>query len=230
MSRRRKKPRKEWPTVCVKIPHDKLQETMEDMPTHKYSAFARVCRHLKDRKTKKIISLGVGDPCSSLSARTQLSFVLKVCKECGIEENIYSDPVLCPECSRFLSNMGFIIDPDKAGKYEFSSDTLFFMPHCPRFLFHNLLVSNWSLDQIRKLFILGNSFAGYSKSYRMFIHTVRTATEDVFDTGIIADESLDFDGSTLFNELSLMSFQGPDEKAGDLFDTPREFLDAKSLG
>lgn len=35
---------------------------------------------------------------------------------------------------------------------------LFFMPHCPKALYNNLLYANWSLDRLSRVIIYGNSF------------------------------------------------------------------------
>ena len=229
MSRRRKKAPKQIPVVFVKVPHEKLEETIESMATEKFPAFDVVCNALVKRETKQIVSLGIGDPCSSLGARTQLSFLLKVCRKCGIESKVFSDPVLCGECAKLLSDWGFVVDSeDKVGKYEFSSDVMFFMPHCPRFLFHNLLVSNWSVEKMKNVFIVGNSFAGYSENCRMLIQRVRTAIEDLYDTEMIEDKPLDFGDNQFFSEMSMMTFKEPNEKV-TIFETPPEFLHAMSL-
>lgn len=35
------------------------------------------------------------------------------------------------------------------------------MPHCPRALYHNLLLENWTVENLRKIIIIGNSFSAY---------------------------------------------------------------------
>ena len=39
--------------------------------------------------------------------------------------------------------------------------TLFFMPHCGRQLYANLLRANWSIENLQRLIIIGNSFEEY---------------------------------------------------------------------
>lgn len=38
--------------------------------------------------------------------------------------------------------------------------TVFYMPHCGTALYNNLLWSNWSVDALAKVLIIGNSFRG----------------------------------------------------------------------
>ena len=38
--------------------------------------------------------------------------------------------------------------------------TIFYMPHCGTALYNNLLWSNWSLDALSQMLLIGNSFRG----------------------------------------------------------------------
>jgi len=46
-----------------------------------------------------------------------------------------------------------------------SRRTLFFMPHCGKTLYGNVLEANWSREGLECLVVLGNSFASYSDRY-----------------------------------------------------------------
>jgi hypothetical protein len=52
----------------------------------------------------------------------------------------------------------------KEGKRSVQQRTLFFMPHCGRQLYSNVLWANWSPYQLEKILILGNSFALYEQN------------------------------------------------------------------
>ena len=45
---------------------------------------------------------------------------------------------------------------------EAEAVTLFFMPHCGRQLYANVLEANWGAQQLARLAILGNSFTAYA--------------------------------------------------------------------
>eukprot|EP00184_Porphyridium_aerugineum_P006430 CAMPEP_0184694462 /NCGR_PEP_ID=MMETSP0313-20130426/2412_1 /TAXON_ID=2792 /ORGANISM="Porphyridium aerugineum, Strain SAG 1380-2" /LENGTH=433 /DNA_ID=CAMNT_0027152757 /DNA_START=396 /DNA_END=1697 /DNA_ORIENTATION=- len=42
-----------------------------------------------------------------------------------------------------------------------SNGTFYFMPHCGKGLYNNILFSNWDKEKLQNIFILGNSFAHY---------------------------------------------------------------------
>jgi len=44
------------------------------------------------------------------------------------------------------------------GKRTVTKPTLFYMPHCGKALYNNLLWANWHIDKLKYVTILGNSF------------------------------------------------------------------------
>ena len=56
-----------------------------------------------------------------------------------------------------------IIDQNELGCRSVTSPTLFFMPHCPMGLYHNILLSNWNKSSLGNVYIFGNSFAAYDE-------------------------------------------------------------------
>ena len=46
----------------------------------------------------------------------------------------------------------------QAGKRSVTQNTVFYMPHCGKALYNNLLWKNWSKERLKKLVIIGNSF------------------------------------------------------------------------
>jgi hypothetical protein len=45
------------------------------------------------------------------------------------------------------------------GKRQCEKTTVFYMPHCGKSLYNNLLFANWSPDRLCQLIIIGNSFS-----------------------------------------------------------------------
>ena len=52
--------------------------------------------------------------------------------------------------------------PNEEGRRSVLQRTLFFMPHCGRQLYANLLSANWVCASLGKLVVLGNSFNAYA--------------------------------------------------------------------
>jgi hypothetical protein len=57
----------------------------------------------------------------------------------------------------FLSSVEFLTHWHlQQGNRPITSKTLFFMPHCGRRLYENVLRSNWNMDNLIQIYILGN--------------------------------------------------------------------------
>lgn len=56
------------------------------------------------------------------------------------------------------------------GKRKVTQKTLFYMPHCTKPLYSNVLWANWCPSGLSNVFILGNSFAHYSHRYPKIVH------------------------------------------------------------
>lgn len=211
MSRKRGKKHAYIPEVHVTVPHEILREKIESSIMTMYPCFDKLSEQVQNRQIEKMICLGIGDPCKSMAARIQLSFITRLCKRAGVSNILFSDPVVCDKCIEVIEEMGLTVDrEDKLGQYNFSPTTAFFMPHCPRFLYHNLLAANWSRDAMSSLFVIGNSFKMYSDKYKLMMQTKRTCIEDLFDTNSVTDEPLNFSGTDFFSETSLMTLNETD--------------------
>lgn len=72
------------------------------------------------------------------------------------------DPILQDLENNLLEGLGCeIIQINEEAKRKVVIKTLFFMPHCGKALYNNLLWANWKPDLLQNLIILGNSFADY---------------------------------------------------------------------
>nr|XP_009677193.1 PREDICTED: SRR1-like protein [Struthio camelus australis] len=72
------------------------------------------------------------------------------------------DPAFSEQELAVLGELGLRVLPDnEEGKHRVhESATLFYMIHCGKALYNNLLWSNWSIGALSKMVIIGNSFKG----------------------------------------------------------------------
>lgn len=61
-----------------------------------------------------------------------------------------------------LNSLGLtVLSENEEGKRSVDGEpTIFYMPHCGTALYNNLLWSNWSLDALSQMLLIGNSFRG----------------------------------------------------------------------
>uniref|UniRef100_A0A8C5L4E9 SRR1 domain containing n=1 Tax=Jaculus jaculus TaxID=51337 RepID=A0A8C5L4E9_JACJA len=112
----------------------------------------------------KCVCYGIGNFASCGIARTQLAFLLLLLGKCGVPRShccVY-DPVLSPAETEVLAALGVtVLGENEEGKRSVRGErTVFYMPHCGTALYNNLLWSNWSVDALSRILIVGNSFRG----------------------------------------------------------------------
>ena len=206
MSRRKKKSSLTFPKVDVKIDFNDIESTISGISVNNIPAFLDILNEFREKSVTKIYCLGIGDLCSNFAARFQTAFILKIAKECSIKDLFYYDPLLCENCKRIAEKLGFVCGTENVeGCYKFQNGTAFYMPHCPRFIYHNLIVNNWNSSDLENLLIVGNSFELYEEKYRMFIQTEKTAVEEIYAAGVIEEKKLDFLNNDYFDGTALMN-------------------------
>ena len=175
----------------------------------KYPAFSQVLDFFKNKNIQKIYCLGLGDPCKSLACRTQISFITSVAKELNINQLLYYDPLLCSQCynDHILQDLGFSLLDTKEkniGEYEASEDSVFFMPHCPSFLYHNLIISNLSPERFSKIVIIGNSFENHVEQVKYDCEMKKTIADESITKDYIREIKLNFSDDIFFYSTSIM--------------------------
>lgn len=103
----------------------------------------------------------------SLAARYQFALLLLIIDAFKLENQIEHvelfDPLFSDADIRVIKNhygLDVISSNERAMKTcDANLTTLFFMPHCPKALYNNLLYANWSNDRLNRLIIFGNSFS-----------------------------------------------------------------------
>lgn len=118
----------------------------------------------------KIRCLGIGSPSSSFPSKYQIALVLTLAGSESEGAYVVSayDPIMCETEKKALEMLGIHqCQASEKGNYEVTEPTLFFMPHCDRHLYEEVMRQNegrWD-----NLVIIGNSFAHY--------HLIRSSSD-----------------------------------------------------
>ncbi|XP_004766605.1 SRR1-like protein isoform X1 [Mustela putorius furo] len=138
----------------------------------------------------KCVCYGIGNFATCVIARHQLTFLLLFLEKCQIPRRhcwVY-DPLFSQLEIAVLKSLGVTVlsenellvfsrgsavtDVDvslrrvawlgtQEGRRSIHGEpTIFYMPHCGTALYNNLLCSNWSVESLAKMLIIGNSFRG----------------------------------------------------------------------
>lgn len=87
-----------------------------------------------------------------------------------------------------------------------NSYTLVFMPHCPKELYANLLLANWTPSSLSRLIIIGNSFTGITEAICSGAEKQRL--KRIYEAaGLMSERELPaYDDKTIFNATSVHTF------------------------
>ncbi|CAI9596694.1 unnamed protein product [Staurois parvus] len=127
----------------------KSQCLEEDVPSH---------RCLQDYEC---VCYGLGNFASCVIARHQLAFLLLFLKQFKIsyQQCYVFDPVFSLSEISVLQELDLkVISKNEEGKRGVQKPTVFYMLHCGKALYNNLLWRNWSLEALSQIIIIGNSF------------------------------------------------------------------------
>ncbi|TMW63819.1 hypothetical protein Poli38472_002760 [Pythium oligandrum] len=167
-----------------------------------------------------IVNYGLGSFCSSTNATYQLAFikalaeaVRKAHPTVQLTLEIY-DPVMNASDRDIASHFGVAtIEENECAKREVQTKTVFFMPHCGKTLYENVLATNWT-SRLGDTVVIGNSFEAYSD--RLIDSTARKSSllvrvlPYISETTVSLNVLRDRDDFTLFeaafNDLSIHTF------------------------
>lgn len=109
-----------------------------------------------------LVCYGIGSIALSSKARTQLAVLLLLRSVLNAPSVLLYDPVLADdECTLLQSEFRIdVLRENDEARRAATRATFFFMPHCPRALYHNVLCAN--ANALSRIAILGNSFSRYS--------------------------------------------------------------------
>ncbi|KAM9810929.1 SRR1-like protein [Neosynchiropus ocellatus] len=171
------------------------------------------------------ICYGLGPFSSIVSARYQLAMMLLLLEAAQIpmEDCFMFDPVFSAGEKGVLKELGLtVLTENEEGKRLATKPSIFYLMHCGKALYNNLLWKNWSTDHLPRIAIIGNSFTGmkdrsvereFTRDYRFLSQAATMSKErpltcpsrmmDVFgDTAIMSFSSsslLKLPGSTWNN-------------------------------
>ncbi|XP_006261829.2 SRR1-like protein [Alligator mississippiensis] len=112
----------------------------------------------------RCVCYGLGSVAACAAARPQLALLLLLLDELQVprERCRVFDPVFSALDVAVLAELGLaVVSENEEGKHPAGDGTtLFYMIHCGKALYNNLLWSNWSVAALSKIIIVGNSFRG----------------------------------------------------------------------
>ncbi|KAH8311569.1 hypothetical protein KR044_006963 [Drosophila immigrans] len=156
------------------------------------------------RPLERIVCLGLGPFTRTQQALHQAAFIVSTQRHHNIKEVLYFDPVFRDTEKELLQRFnGTVMSEDCAGRHEAEVATLYYLPHCPYALMHNLLWCNWQRESLPNVLLISNSFEMLTLNRtknaddhisRIAEHCTEIALED------------DYEQHNVFNDLSLHTF------------------------
>jgi len=113
-----------------------------------------------------IVCFGVGNFFSCPKAQSQMALIALLKEQLHMKGELFLyDPILNEMSISFAEKMGWtVLSINEEGKHKIFRTTIFFMPHCGRALYNNLLWANWEPSLLSDMAIIGNSFQRYANS------------------------------------------------------------------
>ncbi|XP_055511859.1 SRR1-like protein [Leucoraja erinacea] len=184
---------------------------------------AKVLEDQKDdidlcQTTLDLVCYGIGNFSDSVASRYQLALLFLLLETLQIPQVscLLFDPLFTEWEKSFLKDCGMVvITENEEGKRPINRPTLFYMVHCGKALYNNLLWRNWSPQQLAQTILIGNSFKGIEERSPARIlqrdYTYISSILAVTEEAAFPDSNRYLD---VFNDTSIHQF-------------PREKLDAK---
>ncbi|XP_056385223.1 SRR1-like protein isoform X2 [Hyla sarda] len=109
------------------------------------------------------VCYGLGNFTSCVVSRNQMALLLLFMETFKIPRHqcYVFDPIFSPLEIAVLQKLGLtVLMKNEEGKHAVCKPTVFYMLHCGKALYNNLLWKNWSCDSLSQMIIIGNSFKG----------------------------------------------------------------------
>ncbi|KAG0237070.1 hypothetical protein BGW42_001963 [Actinomortierella wolfii] len=158
-----------------------------------------------------MVCYGIGSFEESRNAQFQLSLALELRDLLEVKHKIcIFDPVMTDldkEIAKAL-DMQVLDKGEDLPAYTVNGTILYFMPHCPKGLYSNILEKNWTRLRLDRTVILGNRFSMYHESPNY--KTIAKQAPFIFAALPIAEEyalpTIKFEENTAFNDLAIHVF------------------------
>ncbi|XP_017269381.1 SRR1-like protein [Kryptolebias marmoratus] len=112
------------------------------------------------------VCYGLGSFSSCVSARYQLAMLLLLLDagQIPLQDCSVYDPAFSSAERDVLKELGLtVLAENEEGKRQATKPTLFYLMHCGKALYNNLLWKNWSAQCLTLVVIIGNSFNGITE-------------------------------------------------------------------
>uniref|UniRef100_V9KVB6 SRR1-like protein n=1 Tax=Callorhinchus milii TaxID=7868 RepID=V9KVB6_CALMI len=109
------------------------------------------------------VCYGIGNFSTSVTSRYQLALLLLLLESLQVPRArcLLFDPLFSEWEREFLRELGMtVLKDNEEGKRAVDRPTLFYMIHCGKALYNNLLWRNWSPGRLAQITLIGNSFKG----------------------------------------------------------------------
>ncbi|XP_053558061.1 SRR1-like protein [Bombina bombina] len=138
------------------VPSDECKENEHNKTTHKDE-------RCTSRQNLDIVCYGLGNFSSCVISLHQLALLLLLLERLQIPkcQSYIFDPLFTVLEISVLQKFGLtVVSENEEGKYKVCRHTVFYMPHCGKALYNNLLWRNWLQNSLSNIIIIGNSFKG----------------------------------------------------------------------
>lgn len=169
----------------------------------------------------------------SLASRYQMALLVLMVEALRLDQLElecveFFDPSFTPADTRVIEHhYGLaVVSRNERATRPVSSPTIFYMPHCPKALYNNLLYANWSHDRLANLIIFGNSFSHLQQTIVDVDSRIYTYLVDSFELLDEVEVASDSEPTNAFVDLSFNLFR---ERAGVRHNELRPTYDIDSL-
>ncbi|RLN91824.1 hypothetical protein BBJ28_00005518 [Nothophytophthora sp. Chile5] len=157
----------------------------------------------------ELVGYGLGSFCGSSNAVHQLAFLVALREALTTADR--------PQCHAEIFDPAMskiaLIQTNERGRRRVTRNTVFFMPHCGKALYQNVLACNWGLEA-RKLVVIGNSFAAYGdrvlvaseRQELLLVGVLPYVEETPLSCGVAKSHEHFSSYEAAFNDLSVHSF------------------------
>lgn len=190
-----------------------------------------------ESEASEVVFYGVGRFSEFRGAQFQVALLILWLRRSKRSWFWFYDPLMSVEERLAVENFGGRwIGENEEGKRKLSEDlelTMFYMPHCGKALYNNVLWANWNEKLLQKAVIVGNSFAGYMDA----IAPTRRGLSDrekgtgecirrVVESGCLQENIFQnqFDVIGAFNDMSFHRFRFDGTANSALGDRPPEYF------